>query len=45
MMKGLSAAGESSQQDLGVWALRLQLTLQTGKKQGCSNNTELGGEN
>lgn len=51
MMKGLSAAGESSQKDLEVWAPKLPFPSfpryrkeQTGKKQGWDVDTEWGAE-
>lgn len=51
MMKGLSAAGESSQKDLEVWAPKLPFPSfpryreeQTGKKQGWDVDTEWGVE-
>lgn len=50
-MKGLSAAGESSQKDLEVWALKLLFPPfprcreeQTGKKRGWDVDTERGAE-
>lgn len=50
-MKGLSAAGESSQKDLEVWALKLPFPSlprsreeQTGKEQGWDVDTEWGVE-
>lgn len=51
MTKGLSAAGESSQKDLEVWAPKLPFPSfprygeeQTGKKQGWDVDTEWGAE-
>lgn len=51
MMKGLSAAGESSQKDLEVWALKLPFPSfprfreeQTGKKRGWDVDAEWGVE-
>lgn len=50
-MKGLSAAGESSQKDLEVWALKLPFPSfprcrkeRTGKKRGWDVDTERGVE-